>query len=184
MHHFFNFVLKTTEQYTIPLNGIKDGDLHFSFKADNEFFEQFTESEFKQGKFDIEVRLEKCSSLITLHLSIIGYLKVPCDRCLETFDLPVKANQKIVLKFGERTEASGQDYLVLSEDTDSVNIADYIYEFIILEVPLKRVHPEDKKGKSTCDPDMIKLLDEYSEKKNEYIDNRWNELKKLKNGTS
>jgi len=46
-------------------------------------------------------------------------------------------------------------------------------------LPIKKVHPEDNDGNSTCNPKVIKKLEEL-ENQNP-IDSRWNELKKLKN---
>jgi uncharacterized protein len=61
-----------------------------------------------------------------------------------------------------------------------LDLRQQIYEFIMLALPIKRVHPADKKGKSTCDPVMLKKLEELiiEEKEN---DPRWDELKKLMN---
>jgi hypothetical protein len=43
------------------------------------------------------------------------------------------------------------------------------------------VHPDDNNGKSTCDPVMLKKLEELIIEEETEYDPRWNELKKLMN---
>jgi uncharacterized protein len=43
------------------------------------------------------------------------------------------------------------------------------------------VHPEDKNGKSTCDPEMLEKLRKHVVIIDSEADPRWNELKKLIN---
>ncbi|MFH2141110.1 MAG: DUF177 domain-containing protein [Bacteroidota bacterium] len=177
--------MKVSDQYIIPLRGIKDGDYLYSFIADDKFFEQIDESEIKQGNFKTDVKIERRGNLITMRLNISGVVIVPCDRCLDDLNLSFKTNQEIFIKFGETQFNDNQDYIFLSDDDDSLNIAQYIYEYIILALPFKRVHSNDIRGTSKCNPEMLKILGEYSITNNENkTDNRWNELKKLKNGTS
>jgi uncharacterized metal-binding protein YceD (DUF177 family) len=51
-------------------------------------------------------------------------------------------------------------------------------------LPIKRVHPLDKKGNSTCDKDVLNKLEEFitEEEKDEEenIDPRWDNLKNIK----
>jgi uncharacterized metal-binding protein YceD (DUF177 family) len=51
----------------------------------------------------------------------------------------------------------------------------------MLALPLKRVHTIDKHGKNTCDPVMIKKLEEFIIVEEKENDPRWDELKKLMN---
>jgi uncharacterized metal-binding protein YceD (DUF177 family) len=51
----------------------------------------------------------------------------------------------------------------------------------MLALPIKRVHPLDKNGKSMCDPAMLKELEELIIEEEKENDPRWDELKKLMN---
>ncbi len=48
-----------------------------------------------------------------------------------------------------------------------------------LALPLKRIHPDDDHGRSTCDPEMIRKLEDHLVAGEEESDARWDELKKL-----
>ena len=64
----------------------------------------------------------------------------------------------------------------------TVNISQYVYEMIVLAVPLKKVHPgvEDGTLKSATLEKLEKLHPkEVKENKNKETDPRWDSLKKL-----
>jgi uncharacterized metal-binding protein YceD (DUF177 family) len=57
----------------------------------------------------------------------------------------------------------------------------HCYEYILLALPIQRVHPDDKNGESTCDPGMLDKLKEHIIIEEPETDPRWDELKKLMN---
>jgi uncharacterized metal-binding protein YceD (DUF177 family) len=76
------------------------------------------------------------------------------------------------------------DILSLPSDEYELDLKQHFYDYINLALPIKRVHPVDRNGKSTCDPLMIKKLREHlveEEAEEKQNDPRWDELKKLKN---
>jgi uncharacterized protein len=167
--------------YTIPLSGLKEGHHTLDFEIDNEFFELFEESEVKEGSLVAVVEMDKRSSHLDLTIKISGSVMINCDRCLEIFAQPIESENRILVKFGKSIEDSDPDILSIAADEHELELQQQIYEFIILALPIKRVHPVDKNGKSTCDPVMIKKLEELLIEEEKEIDPRWDELKKLMN---
>ena len=55
----------------------------------------------------------------------------------------------------------------------------FFYEYIHLALPIKRIHPDDKKGRSTCNPVMIRKLEDHLIADDDKTDPRWDELRKL-----
>jgi uncharacterized metal-binding protein YceD (DUF177 family) len=168
-------------RYTIPLSGLKEGRHTFDFEIDNEFFEQFEESEVKEGSLIANIEMDKRSSHLDLAIRISGNVKICCDRCLEMFFHPVVCENRLLVKFGKTIEDIDPDILSLPVGEHELDMQQHIYEFILLALPIKRVHPDDKKGKSTCDPVMLKKLDELIVDEEPETDPRWDELKKLMN---
>jgi uncharacterized protein len=166
---------------TIPLIGLKEGRHVTQFEINEDFFKQFEESEVKEGSLIADIEMEKRSSHIDLLIRISGSVKVCCDRCLEMFFLPVDCKNRILVKFGKNIEVSDPDILSLPVDEHELDLKQHIYEFIHLALPIKRVHPDDKKGNSTCDPLMLKKLEELIVEDEIENDPRWDELKKLIN---
>jgi uncharacterized protein len=165
----------------IPLSGLKEGHHTIDFEIDKEFFEQIEESEVKEGSLIANIEMDKRSSHLDMIIRVSGSVRISCDRCLEIFSQPISSENRLLVKFGEKIEDIDPDILSVPTDYHELDLNQQIYEFIILALPIKRVHPADKKGKSTCDPVMLKKLEELliiEEKEN---DPRWDELKKLMN---
>jgi len=170
-----------SESYTIPISGLKDGHHTIDFEINKEFFEQFEESEVKEGSLIANIEMDKRSTHIDLIIRISGSVRISCDRCLEMFSQPVSSENRLLVKFGKSVEDIDPDILSVPIDEHELDLQLQIYEFILLALPIKRVHPADKKGKSTCDPVMLKRLEELIVEEEKDNDPRWDELKKLMN---
>jgi uncharacterized protein len=166
---------------TISLSGLKEGHHTIDFEIDKKFFEQFEESEVKEGSLIANVEMDKRSSHLDMIIKVSGNVRISCDRCLEMFSQPVSSENRLLVKFGKSIEDKDPDILSLQADAFELDLQQQIYEFIILALPIKRVHPSDKQGNSTCDPVMIKKLEEFIIEEEKENDPRWDELKKLMN---
>ena len=167
--------------YTIGISGLKEGRHTIDFEIDNKFFESFEESEIKEGSLFANIELEKRSSHIDLFIRISGKVKVCCDRCLEMFFYPVECENRLLVKLGKKIEDSDPDIISLTTDEHELDLQQHFYEYIHLALPIKRVHPDDENGNSTCDPVMLKKLKELIVEEENENDPRWDELKKLMN---
>jgi uncharacterized protein len=170
-----------SSSYTISLSGLKEGHHTIDFEIDKEFFEQFEESEVKEGSLIANIEMDKRSSHLDMIIRVSGSLRVSCDRCLEMFSQPVSSENRLLVKFGKSIEDIDPDILSLPADEYELDLQQQIYEFIILALPIKRVHPADKNGKSTCDLFMLKKLEELLIEEERENDPKWDELKKLMN---
>jgi uncharacterized metal-binding protein YceD (DUF177 family) len=88
-----------------------------------------------------------------------------------------------VVKFGESYNDDNEEILIIPHGEYQINVAQYIYELIVLAVPIKKVHPGIEDG--SLDSDILKKLKELSpkekteDKNTEETDPRWDTLKKL-----
>lgn len=167
------------DEYTIPFKGLKEGIYNYPFEIGNEFFENFKGSEVKEGKAKVNIQLDRKPSFLILTFNIEGTVSVICDRCLEYFDQLIKTNQQLIIKFTNEQYEKGDDVIFLPPASYQINVAQYIYEFIILAIPIQRVHPTDENGKSSCNPEMIHKLEQYLTEGDESDDSPWNKLKNL-----
>lgn len=167
--------------YTIPLSGLKEGHHTIDFEIDNKFFENFEESEVKEGSLIASIEIDKRSSHVDLVIRVSGSVRINCDRCLEPFSQPIGNENRLLVKFGKSLEDISPDIISVPADERELDLQQHIYEFIMLALPIKRVHPVDKKGISTCDPGMLKKLEELIIEEEKNNDPRWDELKKLMN---
>jgi uncharacterized metal-binding protein YceD (DUF177 family) len=100
------------------------------------------------------------------------------------FDLPIKSSIRVIVQFGETFNNDNDELLILPHGEFQVDVSQYIYEMIVVSIPLKRVHPGIKDG-TLVSPVLDKLKElEVKESKKEEIkaentDPRWDKLKNL-----
>lgn len=179
-----NAKMKPLKEFTIPFVGLKIGKHHFDYQIDNTFFDYFEYEDFSNVDVKTALQLEKKTTLLELHFEISGHVNVNCDLTNEPYDQDVKGEFDLVVKFGEEYNDEFEDILIIPHGEFEINVAQYIYELIILSMPAKRIHPGVEDG--TLDSDILKKLEELSPKghnetkeSSEDIDPRWNTLKKL-----
>ena len=174
--------MKSNRQFVIPFKGLKLGKHDFIFDIDDKFFDSFEDSEINEGKVHIEIQLIKNSSMLELIFSLNGTVTVMCDRCLDDFDLSISYNTNLYVKFGDTTEEQTDEILVLSHNEFELNVSQYIYEFILLSIPYRRIHPDNNQGETMCNQEMLKKLNEYLIDENvKDPDPRWDDLNLLLN---
>jgi len=167
--------------YNLPIGGLKEGTGTYDFGISREFFEQFEESEVKEGKLSVRVEADKRSSHIVLKITIEGTVSISCDRCLGIFQHPLGCENRLLVKFGKVHDDSDPDIITVPFDENELDMAQYFYEYILLALPIQRVHPDDSKGNPGCDPEMLMKLKEHIVNEEETNDPRWDELRKLMN---
>jgi len=165
--------------YSIPLAGLKEARYTYDFKIGDDFFEAFEGSEIKKGEFRATVVLEKRTTHIELDIMINGRAEVVCDRCLDTFYLPVSSANRLFVKQGREWEEADPDMVTMPLDEHEIDLSQFFYEYIHLALPLKRIHPDDSKGRTTCNSEMIRKLEAHLMTGEGNSDPRWDELKKL-----
>ena len=165
------------KHFIIPFSGLKVGNHNFTFEIDDKFFEHFEYSEIKKGKLHIDCLLEKQLRMMVLYFDIAGTVRVPCDRCAEEFDQAVEGSFKLIVKFGLDHTEEAEDILVITEKEHELDVSQFLYEYVHLLLPIRKVHGTDEKGNSLCDPEVIRYIKESED----YLaDPRWEVLRKLK----
>lgn len=158
----------------ISFSGIKTGSHNYNFQIGDWFFENFEYSEIKKGNVGVDLVLNKQENMLVLDFAINGNVNVTCDRCLENFDFPVNDKKRLIVKFGDKTYEQTDEITILSLKEYQIDISKYIYEYIHLLLPIKRVHPDEK----NCNNEIINILKDINNAKNN--NSVWDALKKNK----
>ena len=168
--------------YRIEFQGLSEGLHDFDFDVGNQFFDELDYSDIKKGTLKAYITLSKKPQLLELDFNIQGIVVVICDRCLDDVEMPIDFQGQLFVKFSENEEDLTDEVMYLSAADHEVDVTHYIYESIRLSLPLKCVHPDDKNGKSTCDPEMLKKIENHEQdtSSEDVIDPRWSDLLKLK----
>ena len=169
------------KEFFIPFSGLKLGKHKFVYEIDDAFFESFDYQEFNGASVRINAVLEKMSTMMELQIEAKGTVNVDCDLTGEPYDQPIDSDLKLVVKFGEEFNDEDDEILIIPHGEHQFNIAQYIYEMLVLAVPQKRVHPGVEDG--TLQSEILDKLEELQPKENtksiEETDPRWDDLKKL-----
>jgi uncharacterized metal-binding protein YceD (DUF177 family) len=169
-------------KYRIVYQGLSQGVHEFDIDIDNSFFENLEYSDIKKGNLKVNIVLHKKSSFLELDFQINGNVELLCDRCLDEYSQVIDYEGKLFVKFSESAGDLAENIICLLPSEHELDVSHYIYESISLSIPLKRVHPDDENGETTCNPEMLKNLDNYKIEEpteDENIDPRWNDLKNL-----
>ena len=164
-------------QFVISFKGLKPGEHQYDFDIDDLFFDSFEYSELKKGQIHVHLNMMKEETMLILQFNLAGKITVPCDRCFEPVDIPVEGDEELIIKFGSDFHEESESIQIIPEGEGQIDVSNFIYEYIHLLVPARKVHPEDEEGNSSCDPEIIKRLDTIAPSSEP--DPRWEVLKKL-----
>ncbi len=180
--------VKEQSQYSIDIYGLESKSYEFDYQIESAFFEEMPQDLIQKGSFKVHLVLDKSSTMIQLRFTIQGSAELICDRSLEPFEEPIETKGVIILKFGDHDEELTDEIFLINRSTSRINVAGYIFEFIALALPMKKIHP-DLRGKDSDDAQnefetlvysSEGKMQEDAEPSNESIDPRWEALKKLK----
>jgi uncharacterized protein len=163
--------------YDIAYKGLPDGQHVFEYNIDRSFFELIDDSLIEDGRLLAKIDLHKQTTMLTLNFDIKGVVNTICDRCLDPLELKVSHKARIYIKFGDVYDEPTEEIIVLPHEEYQYNVAQLIYEFIGLSMPMQKVHKNNG-----CDPSMIARLEHINETESDdsaESDPRWGELKKL-----
>lgn len=190
--------MKFLRTFDIEVIKFLEGKHEIDFIIGKEFLQHFEDNELlNEGHLTVRVLMNKGANLIEMNFLITGKVKLTCDRSLEEFYEALDLNEKIIFKYGNEEQEINEDVSMITRDTAQINVAQYIYEFILLGLPAKKIHPdhrkemddEDYEGEGmyayidgdTFEDDADEAESPPRQKEKESTDPRWELLKKLKN---
>ncbi len=138
--------------YSIPFTGLSEGIHNYKFQVDSEFFSAIKDSLISEGDVNAELIFEKRPNMMLLNFSYTGVLKVTCDRCADDFNQEITGESEYIVKFGDHNYEE-EDIVYILRSEINLNVAHYLYESMILELPLRNVHPNDN-----CNPEVVKNI--------------------------
>jgi len=168
------------KMFVIPFRGLKEGEHQFEFLINKTFFEDYQYDEILDADIKVHLNFIKKSTLLELSFVCNGTVKVACDISNELYQQPIKGNLDLVVKFGDVYNNDNEDILIIPHGEFEIDIAQYIYEMIVLSLPSKTIHPGIIDGTLKSDIlDKLEELEPNNEQNNKSIDPRWDKLKGL-----
>ena len=172
--------MKDLRQFNIQFVGLKEGKHEFNYAIDNKFFEAFNFDDYNSSSIKVSLHFIKKSTLFELTFVAEGTVEVPCDVTNEMYDQEIDSELPLVVKFGPEFNNDNEEILILPHEAYELNVAQFIYEMIVLAVPNKRVHPKVEDGTMESEAlNKLKELEIKEEKTVETTDPRWDKLRNL-----
>jgi uncharacterized metal-binding protein YceD (DUF177 family) len=179
------------DTYKIDLKSLSIGVHEMEYLLENKFFANIDMPELQKGKVNVHLTVKHSKAMTEMNFVIEGVVYVPCDRCLDDVEIPIETKNRLIVKIGKEYSEESDEIVVIPADEGAINVAWYLYEFVALAIPIKRVHAPGK-----CNKTMSSKLKKHAAKNisgeeedgieeapeeegAEIVDPRWEALKGL-----
>ncbi len=163
--------------YIIPFVGLKLGKHTFTYHIDSKFFDVFQYDDFDTIECKLLLSFDKKPRHFELHFEIQGFAMLHCGLSNEVYKEEIDTSLELIVNFGDAFNDENEEVLILPHGEFQLNIAQYIYEAIVLALPIKRIHPGIEDG--TLQSNVLDKLKEFEIKETNTTDPRWDKLKDL-----
>ncbi|MCP4520886.1 MAG: DUF177 domain-containing protein [Cytophagales bacterium] len=189
--------MKKLSEFDVNLFSLQNKVYEFDYQIKDSFFEAFEFSIIDNGNFSVKATLDRSERLIEAEFEIKGTVMLECDKSLKPFKFEIAESQKMIYKFTQEYEDVSETLIHLPFDHQQLNLAQPIYEFISMAIPMRKIHPDlvieemddfdDEEDisfvySSLDEEDELETPEEEetTEDGEEITDPRWEALKKLK----
>jgi uncharacterized metal-binding protein YceD (DUF177 family) len=150
-------------EFEIAFVGLKPGIHEFKYEVDKNFFANYSQADFTNCRASISVKLEKNTSFMMLKFEIGGTVNVICDRCGNTLNMDLWDEFNMVIKQVENPNEMNEneedpDIFYISRTESHLQLADWIYEFVSLSIPMQRMCDEQEMGGPQCNKEILAML--------------------------
>ncbi len=181
-------------EYKLPLKSMPVGSQKFDYKIGKQFFVNMENNDVRNADIDVALTVEHRNDFYDLNFHVTGEVTVACDRCLDDLQIPIDNTYHTVVKYGDDYE-DNDEYMVIPESDNYLNVAYMIHDTIVLAIPIKHVHPMGKCNRSmsailkkhratSANPEDAELENELIDEMDDMdmsapapVDNRWDKLK-------
>lgn len=172
--------------FEIAFVGLKPGVHEYNYKIDDKFFEPFQQQDFRNCHADVKLLLDKKTSFMQMKFEIGGKLEVTCDRCNSRLPLELWDEFNITVKLVEEPELMNEqeddpDMYYIANGESHLDVANWIYEFINLSLPLQKACEFEKMDGPHCNASAMDVLKKMEPQEKENKENPiWKGLEKFK----
>lgn len=173
-------------EYEIAFVGLKPGVHEYDYVITDKFFEPFQQQDFENCQAQVKLSLDKKTGFMLLRFEIGGSLEVTCDRCSNPLPFELWDEFNVTVKMVDEPELMNDqeddpDVYYISRGESHIDVANWIYEFINLSIPMQKKCQYEKMDGPHCNPKVLDMLKKLETKEPEKKDNPiWKGLEKFK----
>jgi uncharacterized metal-binding protein YceD (DUF177 family) len=173
-------------EYEIAFVGLKPGVHVFEYRIEDKFFIPYGDQDFEGCVADVKLSLDKNNGFMQLKFDIDGSVNIGCDRCGNTLPMQLWDEFNIIVKIADEPEAMNEqeedpDVYYISRGESHLHLADWIYEFINLSIPLQRMCKPEEIGGPKCNVEVLEKLKKMEAEAQKDTNTVWKGLDKFKN---
>jgi len=173
--------------FEIAFVGLKPGIHEFNYELDDKFFVEKGAQDFANATANVKLLLEKNTGFMQLKFEVGGNAEVSCDRCGNPLKMNLWDEFKMLVKLVDNpdemnSQEEDPDVFYISRTESHLDVSDWIYEFVMLSVPMQRMCSPEEMGGPQCNKEVLEKLKAMEIKQIENNANAsWKGLDKFKN---
>lgn len=177
--------MSSKREYEIAFVGLKPGIHEYEYQINDRFFEAYQQQEFENCKASVKLVLDKKVGFLLLKFEIGGVVEVICDRCGNNLPFELWDEFKIVVKLADDPDVLNEqeedpDVYYISRTESHLHIADWIFEFINLSIPMQKMCKPENIGGPYCNQEVLETLRKMDAENQKTANPVWKGLEKFK----
>lgn len=155
-------------EFDIAFVGLKPGLHEYDYEVDSKFFQDYKQTDFSNCQAKIKLTLERNTSFLMLKFEVGGNMDVVCDRCGNNLGMELWDEFNLIVKLVENPDEMNEteddpDIHYISRTESHLHVADWIYEFVTLSIPMQRSCKEEEIGGPQCNKEVLEMLKKMEE---------------------
>ena len=147
-------------QYELLVKGLKNGIHSYEFLLDKAFFSNFPDTPVIESSIQVKLDIDKRPEMFIIDIKLVGAIETDCDRCLAPIQLPISGTHQLLVKLKLNTEGEEDpDVVFVDPEIDRFGVAEYLYEYTVLAIPIKKVLDCENMESKPCDLDTLKRME-------------------------
>lgn len=178
-------IMANKRAFEIAFVGLKPGVHEFDYDLDDKFFQEKGAGDTSNVQAHVKLSLEKNTGFMLLKFDVDGKADVFCDRCGNPLTVQLWDEFDMVVKLVDNPEEMNEqeedpDIWYLGRTESHLDVSDWIYEFVMLSIPLQKVCKTDEKGESGCNKEVLEKLKQMESQSESNAQTLWKGLEKFK----
>jgi uncharacterized metal-binding protein YceD (DUF177 family) len=172
LHSFKRYTMANRRAFEIAFVGLKPGVHTFNYDLDDKFFAEKGAKDFTHAKANVKVSLEKNTGFMLLKFEVGGKADLSCDRCGNPLTMELWDEFRMLVKLVDNPEEMNEqeedaDVYYLSRNESHLSLSDWIYEFVMLSIPMQRMCSKEEMGGPQCNLEVLEKLKEMEARETE-----------------
>lgn len=173
-------------EFEIAFVGLKPGVHEFEYRIEDKFFSAYGPQDFSNCMAQVKLSLDKKNGFMQLRFDVDGKADVVCDRCGNTLPMQLWDEFNVIVKIVDEPDVMNEqeedpDVYYISRGESHLHLADWIYEFINLSIPMQKMCSPEEMGGPKCNKEVLEKLRKMEEENLKDSPAVWKGLDKFKN---